>query len=178
MTDRARPRIRVHVDAPLAAGRAVELAGNPAHYLRNVMRRGPGDEIALFNAGSGEFRARIEAVAKARVDCLPLERLRPPGGEPPLVLAFAPVKRGPTELIVEKATELGASAWVPLLTERSVVHPGDVKLEKLRQTVITACKQCGRNDLMPIEQPQTWCSFLATPRGDASLLVAHPLPLL
>lgn len=165
---------RFHSADSLDAAR-ITLVGTEAQHLARVLRKEPGEQVTLFDGKGNEVRAQIDAIQRGSVTLsvcgTPLSR--PTTGRR-VVLACAVPKGDRARWLVEKATELGASAWVPLLTERSVVHPGDVKLEKLRQTVITACKQCGRNDLMPIQQPQNWCSFLATPRGDASLLVAHP----
>ena len=60
-------RIRLYVDAPLAAGTPVDASDEHAHYLLNVMRRGAGDEVLLFNGRDGEWQARIQVPAKKRV---------------------------------------------------------------------------------------------------------------
>ena len=159
MTETRRPRIRLYVDPALAADGRVALSGNPAHYLCNVMRQGPGDAVALFNAASGEWRARIESVAKARVDCVLEARLRPPGAEPPLTLAFAPVKRAANELIVEKASELGATRLRPILTRRTETRR--LNVERLGAIAIEACEQCGRLDPPAIDAPITLGELLA-----------------
>ncbi len=67
MTAREEPRIRLHVEEVFVAGGVVEVSGGQAHYLRNVMRRAPGDAVLLFNARDGEWRAVIETSSKARV---------------------------------------------------------------------------------------------------------------
>ncbi len=186
MADDARPRIRLHLDQALAAGGRVALAGNRAHYLRNVMRQVPGDAIALFNASAGEWRAVIEAIAKARVDCVLREQTRPPGGEPPLALAFAPVKRAATDLIVETATELGATRLRPVITRRTETRR--LNLDRLRAIAIEASEQCGRLDPPAVDEPidlpallTAWPEgerliHLDTPAGAPPLLSLAPAP--
>ena len=122
-----------------------------------------------------EACARIDGLDRRTVT---LRLTGPPVDRPTpgvrVILATAVPKGDRARWLVEKATELGAAAWIPLLTERSVVDPRSTKLDKLMQTVISACKQCGRNDLMQIDKPQRWTDFLKQDFGDAPPLVADP----
>jgi len=76
--------------------------------------------------------------------------------------------------LVEKCTELGAERLTPLHTERSVVSPSDSKVEKLRRSVIEACKHCGRDQLMEIDEPQGWRGFAEAKPHDAVGWLLHP----
>ncbi len=76
--------------------------------------------------------------------------------------------------LIEKATELGGARFVPLRTERSSVEPRASKLDRLRGTVIEACKQCGRNRLMEIEPVTSWAEWLASPARTDHAFLAHP----
>jgi 16S rRNA (uracil1498-N3)-methyltransferase len=83
--------------------------------------------------------------------------------------------------LVEKLTELGATTLVPLVTEHGVAQPSDAALERLRRAVIEASKQCGRNRLMTIHEPQRWHEWISAsslagePRCLEPLrLIAHP----
>jgi 16S rRNA (uracil1498-N3)-methyltransferase len=76
-------------------------------------------------------------------------------------LAVAPPKGDRFRWLVEKATELGVAKLIPLLTRRTVVDPRDSKLDKLRQTVIGACKQSGRSRLMELTEPLKFDALLA-----------------
>ena len=60
------------------------------------------------------------------------------------------------DFLIEKLTELGVTRFVPLRTERSVVHPKATKLDRLERAVIEASKQCGRNVLMQIGPLTDW----------------------
>lgn len=134
--------MRLFVDAPLHAGAAVDATPAQAHHLGPVMRRGPGDPVRLFNGRDGEWAARIEALRKGRAVLRVEGPLRPQAPEPGPALVFAPLKRDATDLVAEKATELGAAALYPVLTERTVA--GRVNLERLAAIAAAAAEQCER----------------------------------
>jgi 16S rRNA (uracil1498-N3)-methyltransferase len=91
-----------------------------------------------------------------------------------LTLLTAAPKGDRFRWLVEKATELGVTRLIPISTERSVVSPGQSKLHKLEQTVIAACKQSGRNWLLPIDELRTLPEALQKLPATEQLLAAHP----
>src|SRR5262249_62180235 len=98
-----------------------------------------------------------------------------------LVVAVALPKGDRQRWLVEKLTELGVTTMVPLITERSVAQPNGSALERLNRAVIEAAKQCGRNRLMMIAQPQAWGDWISqsairNPQSEIETLrlVAHP----
>jgi 16S rRNA (uracil1498-N3)-methyltransferase len=95
-------------------------------------------------------------------------------GAPEIVLATDIPKGDRLRWLVEKATELGVSRLVPLITQHSVVEPGDGKLDKMQQTVIAACKQSGRNRLMTVDEPTQWGEFIEGQCAGRLTLIAHP----
>ncbi len=135
-------RIRLFVDAALAPGAIVPLAPGQAHYLGHVMRRAPGEEVALFNGRDGEWAARIVQLRRDRGVCEIHRPLRSQTPEPDVWLLFAPPKRDATELIVEKSTELGVSQIRPVTTARTNQRP--LNLERLDAIAIEAAEQCER----------------------------------
>ena len=76
--------------------------------------------------------------------------------------------------IGEKSTELGVTRLIPLVTVRSVVDPRDSKLDKLRQTVIAACKQSRRNHLLELSPVMSWADFVKQEVPGRSSFIAHP----
>lgn len=141
---------------------AIRLTGAEAHHLSRVLRFQAGDEITLFDGQGHEARARIEAIAANTVELAVLERtidMQP--AESSLTVAAAVPKGERFDWLVEKATELGVARLVPLITARSVVHPGDSKLERLRRTIVEASKQCGRSRLMELTAPVEWSKLVA-----------------
>lgn len=133
---------RLFLDAPLAEGAGVALAPQQAHYLRNVLRRESGALLRIFNPRDGEFDATLADVGKkgalARLGAL----RRAPAPEPDIAVVFAPVKRGAVDFIVQKATELGASAFFPVITERT--NADRLRTDRLAAIAIEAAEQCGR----------------------------------
>jgi 16S rRNA (uracil1498-N3)-methyltransferase len=142
---------RLFVRQALCDGVSVELDGGQANYLGNVLRMGPGAELLIFDGFSGEWLARIAAVAKKRMT-LTVERLvREAESVPDVWLAFAPVKRAQTDWLVEKATELGIARLIPVVTQRTIADR--VKLERLQTIAIEASEQCGRTRVPEILEP-------------------------
>ena len=150
----------------------VVLAGAEARHLSSVLRLGPGDPVELFDGQGVWARAEIVGESRREVELVVHElEHEPPGDGPEVVLATAVPKGDRVRSLVEKATELGVDRLVPLRTQRSVVHPRDGKQKKMRQAVISACKQCGRNRLMQIDPLTAWTDLLAV--GDQSLVMAQ-----
>ena len=119
---------RLWVAGDLAAGLPTPLDPDQVHYLRNVMRLKPGAELSVFNGRDGEWLARLEAVSKSSGHIVPLRqsRTQPSCADAAFCdcwLVFAPIKRARIDLLVEKATELGASALLPVWTDRTNVTP-------------------------------------------------------
>ena len=145
---------RFYVNCPLRPG-AVTVEGAEAHHLAGVRRLHPGDAVCLFNGDGHEYPAEVVACGRKRVE-LDVLRVETPERELPFQLEVAaPVPKGDRgQFLIEKLTELGATAFIPLRTARSVVHPAG--LERMRRHVIEASKQCGRNVLMQIRPVALW----------------------
>jgi 16S rRNA (uracil1498-N3)-methyltransferase len=142
---------RLFVDAPLGVGGEAALSAEQGHYLRNVLRRSEGDPVILFNGRDGEWRGRIAALGKSRAAAAVEIQTRPQEAEPDLWLLFAPIKRGPVDLVAEKATELGVAALVPVITRRTVV--GRVNTERLRAIAMESAEQCHRLNVPEVHEP-------------------------
>lgn len=161
---------RLFVSAALHAGAAIPATTGQAHYLGTVMRLGPGAAVRLFNGADGEWLARLDAVRKDRASFTVERQLRPQGGEPDLWLAFAPLKRDATDLVVEKATELGASAILPVLTERT--NTARLNLSRLRAIATEAAEQCERMTVPFVAEPVGLPQLVATWPAGRRLAVA------
>jgi 16S rRNA (uracil1498-N3)-methyltransferase len=158
---------RVHLPPDRIAGERAALTDEARHYLRDVLRLGPGAEVELFDGAGGAWDARIvegfEALALG-----PRRELRP--GGLPIWLLFALSKGEKVELVVQKATELGAARVVPFGAERSVVRldgeKGEERARRWRRIAEEAARQCGRADVPEVAAPAPLEAALATlPRG-------------
>lgn len=166
---------RYFVTPRIESDRAV-LRDDEAHHLAHVMRAKPGDEIIVFDGGGSEWRARVARVGRAEIDLELLERRdRDRELSIEVTLASALPKGDRQRWLVEKSVELGVRRLVPLMTERGVAQPVEKALARLRRTVVEASKQCGRNRLMEIAEPQAWPEFCAANSGDDELrILADP----
>ncbi len=159
MTNDPRIDARLYVAASLAVP-TLGLDTARAHYLQHVLRLAPGAQIAVFNAGDGEFAARIESFGKGRCTLALGARRRPPTAEPDLWLCFAPIKRARLDFMIEKATELGVSRLIPVFTQHIAVER--VNTERLTAIAIAAAEQCERLSVPQIEAPTDFAKLLAT----------------
>lgn len=159
-----RPKVRLYVDQPLGPGQQVALSQDQGHYVANVMRMAQGEAVALFNGRDGEWRARIASLGKRGV-ALTCEAPTAPQGMPPdLWLLFAPVKKARTDLIVEKAVELGAARVMPVLTDYT--NAERLRPDKARAHAIEAAEQCGATFVPEVVEAQPLARLLAAwPEG-------------
>ncbi|MFY8105720.1 MAG: 16S rRNA (uracil(1498)-N(3))-methyltransferase [Elstera sp.] len=161
---------RLFVQADLSPGESLTLDEAQTHYLRAVLRLGPGDKLALINGRDGEALAVVEKLDK-RSGLARIEKLtRPFAPEPDLWLCFAPIKRARLDMMVEKATELGASRLIPTLTRRT--NAGRVTTERLRAIAQEATEQCERLTLPEVAEPIPLTKLLADWPQDRMLLMA------
>lgn len=165
---------RFYVNCPLAPG-PVEVGGPEAHHLAVVCRLRAGDAVCLFNGDGRQYPAEVREVGR-RVVMLEVRAVETPIREHPFRLEIAaPLPKGDrAQFLIEKLTELGAAAFTPLRTARSVVHPHDAKLDKLQRYVIETSKQCGRNVLMGIGSLTDWANFLRRDDLPGRKVLAHP----
>lgn len=161
---------RLFIEDDLAQGAGLALDGPRAHYLRDVLRLGLGAEVLLFNGRDGEWRARVSVTAKRSLDLLIESQTRPQAPEPDLWLCFAPVKKARIDFIAEKATELGVSALVPVITRRTNVER--VNVERLRANAIEAAEQTERLTVPDVREPASLEQTLKTWPAGRRLLIA------
>ncbi len=157
-------KIRLFVDQALSEGQSVTLDKNQAHYLFVVMRLTVDARVLIFNGVAGEFLASV-SVASKRNGILLCEKLTKPLQMPSdLWLIFAPIKKSRTDFIVEKATEMGVSRIIPILTEHT--NNDRIRQEKLQAHAIEAAEQCGGTFVPEVSGLQKFDNILGTwPNG-------------
>lgn len=174
-------KARLYVTDALSAGGSVALADDQAHYLRHVLRLEAGQAVALFNGRDGEWRAVITEAGKKACRLSIETQLRPQEQVADVWLCFAPIKQGRIEMIIEKATELGAGRLLPVITRR--VQMQKVNAERLTAHAREAAEQCERLDVPEVAEavtlekllaswPQERCLFVCAERSDAPALIA------
>ena len=167
MSERAATRL--YMTEPLTPGTAVALNASQAHRLRNVLRLASGAMVAAFNARDGEWLCRLTEQGRRGGALVPEKRLRTTDGEPDLWLMFAPIKRARLDWLVEKATELGAAALVPVWTART--QPERLNRERLRALAIAAAEQSDRLSVPEVRAPEPLEKLLAVWPAERRLIV-------
>jgi 16S rRNA (uracil1498-N3)-methyltransferase len=162
--------IRLFVNACLSEGAAIAASPGQTRYLGTVMRRRMGETVRLFNGRDGEWQARIAALRGAEARLIVERRLRPQEEEPDLWLAFALLKRAATDLVAEKATELGAAALMPLRTARTVAER--VNEARLLAIATEAAEQSERLSVPLVHRLQSLAELLAGWPAERALVAA------
>ncbi|HVW75523.1 MAG TPA: RsmE family RNA methyltransferase, partial [Rhizomicrobium sp.] len=112
-------KTRLYVTGDLGADVAVALDEGQAHYLLHVLRARAGNRLLLFNGRDGEWLAEISQTGKRGVTVTCLKQTARQSEVPDVWLAFAPVKKTPSDYLVQKAAELGVSCLLPVFTRRT-----------------------------------------------------------
>lgn len=159
---------RFFVPPPALDDDDVVLGGALAHRLSRVLRLGAGDEIVLFDGTGGEAAARIDAIGERETRARIIGR-RDGVPEPSVrVHLYQSITKGERfEWLLEKATEIGAARFVPLLTARAVVKTagGGNRAERWQRIVTEAAEQCERTVVPPIDAPRALDDALASAPG-------------
>jgi len=133
--------IRLFYSENLSINLEGSLDKSQSHYLSKVMRINIGQNFSLFNQ-SGEWEAKIQDINKGIVEFLVIKKLRSANNERDIWLAFAPIKFNYLNLMIQKATELGVTKFIPILTERTIVRKLNEK--RLNKIIIEASEQSNR----------------------------------
>lgn len=151
-----RAKIRLFVEQPLGQGQGIALSQAQAHYLGNVLRKGTGAQVALFNSRDGEWLAELTEIGRRGALAVCLGQSAPQHMPPDLWLIFAPIKKARTDFIVEKAAELGAARILPVQTD--FTNSERIRQDRLQAHAIEAAEQCGGTfvpevaDLQPLSR--------------------------
>jgi 16S rRNA (uracil1498-N3)-methyltransferase len=180
------PRIYTsHLQAP---GSTLEIEGQSALHVIQVLRLRPGAALRVFDGTGHEYDATLQASGRGRITLLTGTVIEGPA-EPALdiLLAQGIARHDRMDLILQKAVELGVNIIQPLWMQRSQSHLSGERLDKRMQhwrgVIISACEQCGRNTLPQLLAAQTMSEWLQNGCDAALKLMlqpgsAHALPAL
>jgi 16S rRNA (uracil1498-N3)-methyltransferase len=161
-------KTRLYVPGDLGAKVAVTLDEGQAHYLLHVLRARCGNRVALFNGRDGEWLAEIIGADKRGVTARCLTQSAPQREAPDIWLAFAPVKKTPSDYLVQKAAELGVSVLQPVFTRRTIV--ARINEERMAANAIEAAEQSGRLSVPEIRAGVSFDKLLASWQQERRLL--------
>ena len=149
--------IRLFFSESLSANMSGKLDKSQSHYVSNVMRIKENEVFSLFNS-SGEWEAKILSIPKGIVQFNITQQLRQKETTKDLWLAFSPIKSNYFNFMIQKATELGVTKFLPIVFDRTIVRK--INKERLEKVIIEAAEQSNRINVPLIEEPQSLSSFL------------------
>ncbi len=149
--------IRLFYSKSLSLNLTDKLDKSQSHYVSKVMRLKEKEVFSLFNS-SGEWEAKIANITKSIVEFNVTKQLRQKENTIDLWLAFSPIKSNYFNFMIQKATELGVTKFLPIIFERTIVRK--INKERLEKVIIEAAEQSNRITVPSIEEPQKLKSFL------------------
>ena len=159
---------RLFVANPLDADREMTLSHAQTHYLLHVLRLSEGARLLVFDGENGEWRAEIVAAKKSGCAIRLIEKVREQTVAQDIHYAFAPLKQGRLDYMVQKAVEMGASLLQPVLTAHTAVSR--LNVERMKANAIEAAEQCGILTLPEIKAPLKLEALLKTCEKDRTIV--------
>lgn len=149
---------RLYVKTNFSSGAVFAAVSEQAHYLNHVLRLKAGDAVRLFNGQDGEWLAHINDTKKKTCTLKIDRQLIPQTEAEDIFYVFAPLKAARLDYMAQKATEMGASCFIPVLTQNTQVSR--VNVERLQANAIEAAEQCNLLSVPEIRAPQTFDAML------------------
>ena len=149
--------IRLFFSNTLSADTTDRLDKSQSHYLAKVMRIKESEVFSIFNQ-NGEWEAKVLKISKGIVEFKTVKQLRKKESSKELWLAFSPIKSNYQNFMIQKATELGVTKFLPIIFDRTVVRK--INNERLEKIVIEASEQSNRLNVPEIEKVQDLKNFL------------------
>jgi 16S rRNA (uracil1498-N3)-methyltransferase len=150
--------IRLFYRESLSLNLTATLDKSQSHYVSKVMRIKENEVFSLFNSG-GEWEAKILGISKSIVEFNVTKQLRQKENPKDLWLAFSPIKSNYFNFMMQKATELGVTKFLPIIFDRTIVRK--INKERLEKVIIEAAEQSNRISVPTIEEPQKLKNFLS-----------------
>ena len=150
--------IRLFYRESLSLNLTATLDKSQSHYVSKVMRIKDNEVFSLFNS-SGEWEAKILGISKSIIEFNVTKQLRQKENPKDLWLAFSPIKSNYFNFMMQKATELGVTKFLPIIFDRTIVRK--INKERLEKVIIEAAEQSNRISVPTIEEPQKLKNFLS-----------------
>ena len=150
--------IRLFYSKSLSLNLTDKLDKSQSHYVSKVMRLKEKEVFSLFNS-SGEWEAKILNISKNIVEFNVSKQLRKKENIKELWLAFSPIKSNYFNFMIQKATELGVTRFIPIIFDRTIVRK--INKERLEKIIIEATEQSNRINIPTLEKPQNLKNFLS-----------------
>ena len=149
--------IRLFFSESLSINLKSKLDKTQSHYISKVMRIKVGENFILFNQ-SGEYKAKVENLVKGFVEFSIVKKLRSADASKEIWLAFTPIKLNYLNLMIQKATELGVTKFMPIITERTIVRK--INEKRIKKIIIEASEQSNRLNLPELDKLKNLDEFI------------------
>ena len=149
--------IRLFFSESLSLNLTATLDKSQSHYVSKVMRVKENEVFSLFN-GSGEWEAKILSISKSIVEFNITKQLRQKENPKELWLAFSPIKSNYFNFMIQKATELGVTKFLPIIFDRTIVRK--INKKRLEKVIVEATEQSNRINIPKMEEPKSLDLFL------------------
>ena len=150
--------IRLFFPKSLSLNLTSKLDKSQSHYINKVMRVKSNEVFSLFNT-SGEWEAKIKEISKGIVEFNITKHLRQKKSSREIWLAFSPIKSNYFNFMIQKATELGVTKFIPIVFDRSVVRK--INNNRLEKIIVEASEQSNRINIPVLENCQKLKNFLS-----------------
>jgi 16S rRNA (uracil1498-N3)-methyltransferase len=159
---------RLYCETDLTEQALISLGESQAHYLRSVVRMSIGDAVLVFNGRDGEWLAEITELGKKRAALVLQTQTRQQDEANDIMLLLAPIKRDRLDYLAQKATEMGASHLLPVVTKRT--QNSKLNIERLQANAIEAAEQCNLLHVPKVEAPSRLDHVLADWPADRCII--------
>ena len=149
--------IRLFFQKSLSINLKDKLDKSQSHYISKVMRIKESEVFSLFNS-NGEWEAKILNISKSLVEFNIIKQLRQKEHPKELWLAFSPIKSNYFNFMIQKATELGVTKFLPIIFDRTIVRK--INKKRLEKVIVEASEQSNRINIPEMEEPQSLELFL------------------
>ena len=159
--------IRLFYPASLSLNLNSKLDKSQSHYVNKVMRVKVNETFSLFNS-NGEWEAKVKEIAKGMVEFTITKQIRHKENSKDVWLAFSPIRSNYFNFMIQKATELGVTKFLPIIFDRTIVRK--INNERLKKIIIEASEQSNRINIPSIEKAQNLKNFLSKYKNKIDLI--------
>jgi len=160
-------KIRLFFSESLSLNLAAKLNKPQSHYVNKVMRIKANETLSLFNS-SGEWKAKVKEINKGIVEFIVTKQLKHKENSKEIWLVFSPIKSNYFNFMIQKATELGVTKFLPIIFDRTIVRK--INRDRLQKIIIEATEQSNRINVPSIEKHQNLKKFLSENKDKIDLI--------
>ena len=159
--------IRLFFSKSLSLNLTAKLDKSQSHYVNKVMRVKSNETFSLFNS-SGEWEVKVKEITKGIVEFIVTKQIRQKENSKEIWLAFSPIRSNYFNFMIQKATELGVTKFLPIIFDRTIVRK--INNERLKKIIIEASEQSNRINIPSIEKAQNLKNFLSKYKNKIDLI--------